>query len=181
MTTSTTAEQVENLERTVAETGKHIDELIETQRLNMVELRKLQRILAEEERKERLSNSPKARWDRAVKALRKDGVHFRTNMMKCCRGCLTEEDLNLKDAAQPYGYTFGGQDGWIKFNEDGLPYTAAGSNGRRFGYDYESRNITAYINWGNGAGEKIAEAFRAEGFEVVWDGDQYSCVEVKLS
>lgn len=174
MTTFTTAEQIENLERTIKATGEKIDELAEIQRINMSDLRKLQYRLAEDKRAEALVNSPKARWDRAVKSLRKDGVHFRTNMMKCCRGCLTSEDLNLKNEDQPYGYTFGGQDGWIRFNSDGLPYE---KEPNRWKGDYRMAQI-AYINWGNGAAETIAAAFRREGFIVVWDGSDSDTVSV---
>lgn len=182
----TLAEKLENVNRTIEATIPNIE-------AKQAEIEKLQEELRnlksanyrnECERSDikgliALESSPKARWNRAAKALRKDGVHFRTNMMKCCRSCITEADLGLKDDTAPYGYTFGGQGGAIKFNEDGLPYQKAGRSGRRYGYDYETP-VEAYINHGNGAGEKIAAAFRAEGFDVDYDGSEYKTVTVKF-
>jgi hypothetical protein len=180
MTAFTTAEKLENVRRTIAATEAKIAELQEVNKANKIEEYQLRSRLAEEARKASLENSPKARWDRAVKSLRKSGVHFRTNVMKCCRGCITEQDLNLKDVEQPYGYTFGGQDMWVKFNEDGQPYEKADRWERRSnGYDYKSPE-KVFINHGNDAGAKIAEAFRTEGFTVEYDGTDYNCVEIKF-
>jgi len=175
---TTTTDQIESYERSIAATESkiaelrsEIDNLIFTNRVNVRDLARLRL-------QQKLENSPKARWDRAVKSLRKDGVHFRTNIMQCCRGCVDAEKLNLKDESQPYGWTFGGQGNWIKFNEDGLPYTSVEPHTRRrFGYDYDSPK-SAMINWGNGSAEKIVAAFQAEGFQVNWNGSEYQCVEV---
>lgn len=38
-----------------------------------------------------------------------------------------------------------------------------------------------YVNHGNGSAEKIAQAFRDGGFEVEWDGNDYSCVEIHVN
>lgn len=176
MTAFTTAEQIENLERTIAATERNIHaKKVEIEDLESV-TRLNKKKLIELKTQARLENSPKARYDRAVKSLRKDGVHFRTNMMKCCRGCITGEDLGVKSEDQPYGYTYGGQGGWVKFNEDGLPYEKEES---RWKGDYRlARDI--FINWGNGSAEKIVEAFKAQGFEVQWNGNDWDTVRVIL-
>lgn len=176
----TTTEQIESYERSIAATEAKISELQEVLKINRHDLALAKMVKAREDRALELANSPKARWGRAVKSIRKSGIHFRTNIMQCCRGCVDAEKLNLKDETQPYGWTFGGQGFWIKFNEDGLPYTAAEPHvRRRFGYDYDKPK-SAMINWGNGSAETIAAAFRAEGFQVNWDGSEYECVEVVL-
>lgn len=173
--TFTTAEKLENVIRTIVASTATIERL----EAELADMRNAHRANLREQsnltRQLRLETSPKARWDRAIKSLRKDGVHFRTNIMQCCRGCVDATKLNLKDESQAYGWTFGGQGSWIKFNEDGLPFT---HSERRY-EDYETPT-TAYVNWGNGAGETIAAAFRAEGFQVEFDGNESSCVEIKF-
>ncbi|QGH74001.1 hypothetical protein SEA_HIDDENLEAF_50 [Microbacterium phage Hiddenleaf] len=120
-------------------------------------------------------NDLQIRFENAIKALRKDGLKIRQNIQKCCRGCITEEDLNMKDEEQPYGYTYGGQ-GFAIVWRDGQPWRKGSA-----WYRPTEPEESVMFNWGNGSAEKIAEAFRAEGFEVEWDGSDFSCVEVKFS
>lgn len=120
------------------------------------------------------------RFETAIKALRKDGVKIRQNVQKCCRGCIGYEDLNMKDEEQPYGYTYGGQ-GFAIVWRDGQPFRKSDLTGRNSYYRTPKPEESVMFNWGNGSAEKIAEAFRAEGFEVDWDGSEFSCVEVKFN
>lgn len=137
----------------------------------------------------RLFNSDKARWTRATKAIRKAGVRFRSNVQKCCRGCVTAEDLGAPNDDVAVGWTFGGQGGRIAWDEyDGHAFHPV-SSGWGFRTDAD-REVVAWINHsgftgdgtvaGTPAGRVIAEAFRAEGFEVEWDGTDAKCVEVKF-
>ena len=134
-------------------------------------------IRAEQEaaRKEREANSAKARWNRAAKALRKSGVHFRTNINSCCRGCVGEEQLNLKDSEQAYGWNFAGQGQRIVWAEDGSGHI----QGDRWSRQTRAEEVV-YVNHGNDAAARIVEAFRAEGFKVEWNGSDANCVEVTL-
>lgn len=121
------------------------------------------------------------RFENAIKALRKDGVKIRQNVQKCCRGCIGYEDLNMKDETQPYAYTYGGQ-GFATSWSEGALYRRDKLRKSRNYYGMSIRpEESVMFNWGNGSAEKVAEAFRAEGFEVVWDGSEFSCVEVKLT
>lgn len=126
---------------------------------------------------ERFAQTVESRWGRAVKSLRKDGVKFRTNVVKCCRGCITESDLNMPDVTQPYGYTYGGQGHRMSWDRNGNPLEK--SRNRRGGEFFQVSEI--YINWGNGSAAAIVAAFEAEGFTVVWDGSEYSAVVLKIA
>lgn len=125
-------------------------------------------------------NTQQIRFENAIKALRKDGVKIRQNVQKCCRGCIVEADLNMKDANQPYGYTYGGQGFATKWIDDSL-FRKSDFTGRNARWSDPKPQESVMINWGNGSAEKIAEAFRAEGFTVDWDGQEWSCVEIKLA
>ena len=126
------------------------------------------------------------RYLSAIKALRKQGIKFRQNVSKCCRGCILPEDIGLNADSietQPYGYTYGGQGqaiGWV----NGTPVNRADQAkiNRRWGWQYNSEvaEKSVYINWGNDAGRAIAAAFRDQGFDVEWDGSDHSCVVVNF-
>lgn len=115
------------------------------------------------------------RWNAAVYELRKAGIKFRTNVRKCCRGCITDEDLRMTDADQPYGFTYGGQGCAIKW-EGGEPV----EQGRSWSRDMVPATV-AYVNHGNGAAETIAAVFASHGFAVEWDGSEYRCVEIHFA
>lgn len=122
----------------------------------------------------------KERWGNAIKALRKSGVATRQNVAACCQGC-AEPFKNTKsfDAeTTPYAWNFGGQGMGLKWAENGKKALA---NRDRYGYgSWDVTEVTVYINHGNGSAERIVEAFRAEGFEVIWDGEQHSSVAVTV-
>lgn len=171
MTTMTNTEIIESLERTIAATTENIvrkeAELAELKSVNYANQRELQ------DRRHAVAvyNTTENRFKRAVVAARKSGVHMRTNIVECCRGCVTSEKLNLKDETQPYGWTYGGQGRYLRWNIFGdAVYEDRGS--KPYG--------SVFYNWGNGSAEAIKAAFEAEGFQVNWDGSEFASVEIVL-
>lgn len=128
----------------------------------------------------RILNSQKARWNRAIKSLRGEGVHVRQNIMQCCRGCVTESDLNMKDKSQPVAWTFGGQQNAYSWIEDTI-VSRSTINGRRSYSLREGAETEIYFNHDNGAAAATKAAFEAEGFSVDWDGEDFKCVIVKVN
>ncbi len=126
-----------------------------------------------------LPPTTKERYAAAVKAIRKSGVAIRQNVMACCRGCAEpfKTTKSFDPETTPYAWNFGGQGRALRWAEDGEK--AIRDNSRSYGYS-EVTTETVYFNHGNGSAERIVEAFKAEGFEVTWDGEQHSCVEVTV-
>ena len=121
------------------------------------------------------------RFETAIKALRKEGVKIRQNVQKCCRHCIGYGDLGMKDEKQPYGYTYGGQGSAIAWR-DNQPFLRSELIGHKsYFYRAPKPEESVMFTWGNGSAEKIVEAFRAQGFDVEWDGSDSSCVEVKFN
>lgn len=125
------------------------------------------------------TGTTKARYNVALKALRAEGVKVRSNVRQCCRGCITPDQLGLTDEtvkSTPYAYTYGGQGQAVSWDSNGEPKRL------REAYSWgEPRTIeSAMFSHGNGAGPKVAEAFEAQGFGVIWDGSDFKCVEVLL-
>lgn len=126
----------------------------------------------------------KARFQNAIKEARANGVKVRQNVQSCCRGCVTEEKLGMKREDQPYAFTFGGQGmaySWI--DEDEAPVNREDMKRSQRSY-YRTRQPkiveSVMFNWGNDSAEALVEAFKNNGFDVEWDGSEYSCVEVKF-
>lgn len=120
----------------------------------------------------------KERYAAAVKAIRKSGVAIRQNVQACCPGCAEpfKATKNFDVETTPYAWNFGGQGGALKWAGDG---DKALLTDGYLGYGGAERaSETVYFNHGNGSAERIVAAFEAEGFEVKWDGEQHSCVEV---
>jgi len=117
------------------------------------------------------------RFKNAVKAIRKDGILWRTNVRQCCRGCITPKQLGMSshEDPNPYAYTYGSQGSAIKWNRDGTPTVDVGR------YQSVPAKIEMFVNWGNGSAEKVLAAFRAEGFTADWTGSEHHCVIVVLS
>lgn len=122
----------------------------------------------------------KERWTKAVKAARKAGVAIRQNVSGCCNGC-AEPFKGVKsfdEDTTPYAWFIAAQGSGIRWDESGRKAVASRD---RYGYGAtEVENVVIYFNHGNGAAEHVAAAFRAEGFEVDWDGEQHSAVGVKV-
>lgn len=125
-----------------------------------------------------LPPTTKERYAAAVKAIRKSGVSIRQNVSACCRGCAepfkTTKGFDKKTT--PYAWNFGGQGSALRWAENGQEAIVS-----RRGYGYsEVAEDTVYFNHGNGSAERIVAAFEEEGFEVTWDGNPLSCVEVTV-
>lgn len=174
VTTLTVQEKAEALRRTVTATQATIDQgeatladLKAIHRKNLLDLRTA-------EWAERKYTSPEARFKRAVKALRAEGIAWRTNIRQCCRGCVSAEMVGLdsEDSTEPYAWTFGGQGQTLRWDADGNPID--NRELRRQG------GTLVDINWGNGAAEKVVTAFQAEGFEADWNGSDWDTVTVRL-
>lgn len=113
--------------------------------------------------------------------LRKQGVAFRINVMECCRGCVTHEKIGAKTNEQPYGFIYGGQGNRVTWNERDEMIYASSLKKRRSYFDNNKEKVDSlFVNHGNDSAEKIVEAFQSAGFETVWDGNDYSCVEVHI-
>lgn len=121
----------------------------------------------------------KERYAAAVKAIRKSGVAIRQNVQACCGGCAEpfKTTKNFDEESTPYAWNFGGQGGAVRWSGNGQ-YTYLPSDTYRYGRQGNPDTQKVYFNHGNGSAARIVAAFEAEGFEVKWDGEQHSCVEV---
>lgn len=120
----------------------------------------------------------KERYAAAVKAVRKSGVAIRQNVQACCGGCAEpfKTTKGFDAETTPYAWNFGGQGGALRWDGG---FADAGTD--RYSYrTTEAESVAVYFNHGNGSAERIVAAFKAEGFEVEWDGEQHSCVIVKV-
>jgi hypothetical protein len=121
-------------------------------------------------------------FNNAKKDIRALGVKVKVNVMECCRGCITEEKLNLTDTTQPHIYTYGGQDNAVSW-VDGLPYWRSALRGRNRWTTPKERDManTVYFNHGNlttELGNQIVEILHTNGLAASWNGEEYSCIEV---
>jgi len=106
------------------------------------------------------------RFNNALKAIRKQGITARRNVMGCCRSCI---DLGLADNV-PVIWQYGGQ---------GNRHTISGDD-----YNYS----TVYFSHSNLAddegltpsGVAVIEAFESQGFEVDWERNNYKTIRVLL-
>lgn len=119
----------------------------------------------------------KERYAAAVKAIRKSGVAIRQNVQACCSGCAEpfKTTKGFDAETTPYAWNFGGQGGALKWAENGREALLPSD------YFYADRtDVTVYFNHGNGSAERIVAAFKAEGFDAEWDGEQHSAVKVTI-
>lgn len=127
-----------------------------------------------------LPPTTKERWNTAIKAARKAGVAVRQNVSGCCNGC-AEPFKGVKsfdEDTTPYAWFIAAQGSGIRWDESGRKAIASRE---RYGYGADNiQDVTIYFNHGNGSAPALVEAFRAEGFEVEWDGEQHSSVGVKV-
>jgi hypothetical protein len=127
-----------------------------------------------------LPPTTKERYAAAVKAIRKSGIAIRQNVQACCNGCAEpfKATKNFDAETTPYAWNFAGQGSALRWDESGRKAIASRE---RYGYGSDNvQDVTIYFNHGNGSAARIVAAFEAEGFEVTWDGEQHSCVEVKV-
>lgn len=111
------------------------------------------------------------RWNAALKEARKNGVKIRQNIKGCCKGCIDLESIFGDTETVAYGWTYGSQNSGYKWSD----------NGKVLNDDerYLPSPITRVpFNHSNGAGQVIADAFKAHGFKVEWVGSNLGCVIV---
>lgn len=113
-----------------------------------------------------METSLEVRFNNAMKAIRKSGIVARKNVMGCCRSCI---NLELADNV-PVIWHYGGQGNRTTISGDHATFSSM-----YFNHD----NLVA-----NGeltsAGQKVLEAFEANGIEVDWDKSASKCLEVVL-
>lgn len=132
---------------------------------------------ADVETEEVVEASPKERWSKAVREIRKAGVAIKQNVRTCCRSCVEPAVvLNVKDDAQAWAYTYGGQGMATKWEND---YRMVPASTSRFVRGVPVTEV--YFNHDNGAGQVVADVFRANGFIVEWDGSVTKSVIVKVN
>lgn len=118
--------------------------------------------------------TPRERWNLAIKAARKTGVKIQQNIPGCCNGC-SEPFKGVKTfdpASTPAAWFIAAQDQGIKWHEDGLAVLPGD-----FTYT-DTKSV--YFNHANGGAQAVADAFREQGFEVEWTGNDAQCVKVAV-
>lgn len=114
-------------------------------------------------------------WNKSIREIRKAGVKIKQNVRECCRGCITDEKLGLKNEDEAYAYTYGGQGMATKWVDDVMVPAYVPR------YSRNEKITEVYFNHGNDAAATVAKVFRENGFTVKWDGSEYQCVIVKVN
>lgn len=129
------------------------------------------------------------RFNAAVLAAQGTGgsVGVYPNYDSCCRSCAFYE--LEQDHAHPFAFFFKQQGHEIRFI-DGIPHNVEemwNDDFEDFDEDEEDVALSEYFRRATHtywyfneleAGKAVADAFRAEGFEVVWDGTEGAAVKV---
>jgi hypothetical protein len=136
------------------------------------------------------------RYAAAVATVRAAGVTVRLNVRAATRGSVTADQLgttpDMLDST-PYAWTYGSQGGRITWR-DGEPYSGYAyerlvREARRRPWILTPERLTScraqrafWYHGGPGgeAAQQLAYAFRAQGFEVEWNGTPEQAVSVKL-
>lgn len=119
------------------------------------------------------TETQQARFQQAVRAIRKHGITTRQNARKCCRSCLAY-DLGAEGKV-PYAFTYGSQGSGYTWRDDRPVYTDRTWGG--------SDNVDQIL-WNFSdleAGKVVAEEFTSRGFTVDWDGTEMHCVGIKFT
>ena len=108
------------------------------------------------------------RWRAALAAARAAGVIVKTNVNMCCNSCANKDVLGIpeEERGTPYAYFLRTQGRRVAFTRNGVRH--------------KDTTKIVYFQWGNGAGRRLAAAFRAQGFKVTWDGTRARAVGVQL-
>jgi hypothetical protein len=135
------------------------------------------------------------RYKAAVAAVKAAGVTVRVNVRAATRGSVTHEQLGTTaDMADnnPRAWTYGGQGDAIAWRDgeahSGSAYLrlVARTRDRRFvspaAFEQTRAKAVYWYHGGPGteAAQKVADAFRAHGFTVEWDGTAGQAVVVTL-
>lgn len=130
----------------------------------------------------------------AVRFVRAAGVTVRLNVPSATRGSTTLVQLGIPDwTSTPYAWTWAGQGNRVRW-VDGEMYSGDGferywrqtrdRQGLRTAArlaQYRAKDVCWYHGGpGIDAARVVADAFKAEGFEVDWDGTEHKAVTVKL-
>jgi hypothetical protein len=122
--------------------------------------------------------SPQARYARAILALAEQEVMVLENYPSCCGSCASSEMANAGLGENDKTAWFISEQGHGIFWRDGQPWEREEYSDAP---DEERPKKVVYWNHsGHGVGSLIAEAFRAEGFEVDWDGSPTKCPMLKF-
>lgn len=131
---------------------------------------------ADTEVEEAVELSTQERWNKAVREIRKTGVAIKQNIRECCNGCITLDQIGAKTDSQPWAYTYGGQGFATKWQN---VYTMVPASTPRDVRGVPVKEV--YFKHGNGSAQVVADTFRANGFVVVWDGNDSKAVTVKVN
>ena len=107
------------------------------------------------------------RFTNALKAIRKQGITARKNVMGCCRSCI---DLGLAENV-PVIWHYGGQ---------GNRQTIQGDD-YNFSTVYFSHSNLADGEELTPSGVAVVEAFESQGFKVDWERNQWKTIRVQLN
>lgn len=116
------------------------------------------------------ATTQQARFQQAVRAIRKHDITTLQNARKCCRSCLSY-DLGAEGKV-PYAYTYGSQGSAYTWRDDRPVYVA----GTQSPVDQILWNYSELAT-----GKVIAEEFTKLGFTVDWDGTEMHCVGIKFA
>lgn len=138
------------------------------------------------------------RFDKAVSQAR-ESITVTINVDECCRSCVNRDDLGATDDdSTGYAWTFAGQEAGIYFDEKGDPKLREEMISFNFSdddededfYDDDEEAEKTYIfraahqvyfyHGGVKAAQIIADAFAAQGFDVIWDGTESRAVQVNF-
>ena len=106
------------------------------------------------------------RFNNALKAIRKQGITARKNVMGCCRSCI---DLGLADNV-PVIWHYGGQGNRQIISGDDYNFSAVYFNHSNLADD---EKLTP-------SGVAVIEAFESQGFEIEWERNEWKTIRVLL-
>jgi hypothetical protein len=129
-------------------------------------------------RAERATASPEARYGRAILSIAEQGVMVLENYPMCCGSCASAEMANAGLGEDDKVAYFISEQGHGIFWKDGEPWEREEWEDAR-----PEERPKKHVYW-NHSGEDTAEiltkAFRAEGFDVTWDGNPAKCPTINF-
>lgn len=135
------------------------------------------------------------RWNDAINQIRERGVIIRENVEMCCRSCIGARELGLTEEeyeTKPWAYTYGSQlagYGWlgdvlVNYNDEAGSYEV-GCEGTEIWVsrpELDRYLDVVYFCYPDGPQDPaniIAEVFKANGFDIKWDGTSDKYVGIK--
>lgn len=126
-----------------------------------------------------------ARWDRAVRAIRKRGVLVRQNVPGCCRSCIGADPDRLPHD-KPVLWTYGGQGHATVWHAGVLVSRADRDRLKRQRHWWSPPTPTESVYWNHSSPTEVnaaliaKEEFERAGFVVDWDGSEHKTVTIVL-